>query len=304
MVRQSRFRQLVIKYRQPDTGDCFRSGIVEDAKAALAEADKELLKQEPKKSQSVSDISPVVAQTQRSTQCMMAPEEIQGVRDRLADMLAITCHHSSNKQIVSSICKPTNACKPLLYDEDVHPFALMAFSQAPPPPQALGGLQELLRVPSIVAEGCFKAILMSVPLATPGGTPVNAKDRNVGNSAAPPDAPSKLLRMMQQPNRYDGIGSRAKADRPEQGDELAQRRVERQAKQKAPSSAAAVRKGSKASSLAHQPNAQAGRSRKDTTQVARTRGQRAGKNGANKKAEEASGSEPDNVDDLESYSSQ
>jgi len=65
--------------------------------------------------------------------------------------------------------------------------------------------------------------------------------------------------------------------------------------------------------LHHQPKAQAskaGRPRKGTTKAARTRRQQTGKKGARKKAEinesEPSGtnSEFNNVDDLESYSSQ
>ena len=100
-----------------------------------------------------------------------------------------------------------------------------------------------------------------------------------------------------------------KANRPEQGDEPAQRRMKQEVK-KAHSSAG--RKGSNASSSsAHQPNADAGkadRSRKDTNHVARTRGQQASKQGGKKKADitesEPSGSELDNVDALEDYSSQ
>ena len=116
--------------------------------------------------------------------------------------------------------------------------------------------------------------------------------------------------MMQQPNRYKGRGNCVKANRPEQGDEPAQRRMKQEAKKKAHSSAG--RKGSKASSSsAHQPNADAGkadRSRKDTNHVARTRGQQASKQGGKKKADitesEPSGSELDNVDALEDNSSQ
>ena len=109
------------------------------------------------------------------------------------------------------------------------------------------------------------------------------------------------LQMMQQPNRYKGRGYRVKAKRPEQGDEPAQQ----EAKQKAPSSAA--RKGFKAPSSSAQCTGKAGRSRKDTIHVARTRGQQAGKQGGNKKADitesEPSGSKLDNVDDFEDYSS-
>ena len=115
---------------------------------------------------------------------------------------------------------------------------------------------------------------------------------------------------MQQPNRYKGRGNHVKANHPEQGDERAQRRMKQEAKKKAHSSAG--RKGSKASSSsAHQPNThagKAGRSRKDTIHVARTRGQQTGKQGGKKKADitesEPSGSELDNVDDLEEYFSQ
>jgi len=53
---------------------------------------------------------------------------------------------------LSSIRKPTEVCKPLLCDEDVQPYVLMMFSQAPPMPQVLGGLQELRKVPSIIAN--------------------------------------------------------------------------------------------------------------------------------------------------------
>ncbi len=65
------------------------------------------------------------------------------------------------------------------------------------------------------------------------------------------------LQMMQQPNRYEGGGYRAKAHRPERGKESAKKCMKQAAKEKAgPSSAG--RRGSKASSSsAHQPNAQA-----------------------------------------------
>ena len=62
----------------------------------------------------------------------------------------------------------------------------------------------------------------------------------------------QLLQMMQQPNRYEGIGNRAKVHRPEQCDEPATRRTKQEAKKKAISSAERI--GSKASSSsAHQP---------------------------------------------------
>ena len=115
--------------------------------------------------------------------------------------------------------------------------------------------------------------------------------------------------MMQQPNRYEGKGNRAKAHRPERGDEPAKKCTKQAAKEKAKPSSAG-RRGSKApSSSAHQPKAQAskaGRPRKGTIKAARS----TGKKGARKKAEinesESSGtnSELSNVDDLESYSSQ
>ena len=120
--------------------------------------------------------------------------------------------------------------------------------------------------------------------------------------------------MMQQPNRYEGKGNRAKAHRPERGDEPAQKCTEPSAAKEKAKRTSAGRRGSKApSSLAHQPKAQAskaGRPRKGTTKAARTRRQQTGKKGARKKAEihesEPSGtnSELNNVDDLESYSSQ
>jgi len=123
----------------------------------------------------------------------------------------------------------------------------------------------------------------------------------------------QLLQMIQQPNRYEGRGNRAKAHRPERGDEPAKKCTKQAAKEKAKPSSAG-RRGSKApSSSAHQPKAQAskaGRPRKGTTKAARTRRQQTGKKGARKKAEinesEPSGtnSELSNVDYLESYSSQ
>ncbi len=76
----------------------------------------------------------------------------------------------------------------------------------------------------------------------------------------------QLLQMMQQPNRYEGIGNHVKAHRPEQCDEPAKRRTKQEAKKKAISSAERI--GSKASSSsAHQPNAQADK-------AGRSRGQR------------------------------
>ena len=124
----------------------------------------------------------------------------------------------------------------------------------------------------------------------------------------------QLLQMMRQPSRYKGRGNRAKAHRPERGDEPAKKCTEPSAAKEKAKLSSAGRRGSKApSSSAHQPKAQAskaGRPRKGTTKAARTRRQQTGKKGARKKAEihesEPSGtnSELNNVDDLESYSSQ
>lgn len=93
------------------------------------------------------------------------------MRGRLTDMLDTMCLPSASEkleQILLSICKPTEVCKPLLSNKDVQPYVQMMFSQAPPMPQVLGGLQELRKVPSIIAEGRFKTIVMSVSPATPG----------------------------------------------------------------------------------------------------------------------------------------
>ncbi|DBA84716.1 TPA: hypothetical protein ACH3X1_005969 [Trebouxia sp. C0004] len=116
-----------------------------------------------------------------------------------------------------------------------------------------------------------------------------------------------LLQMMQQPNRYEGAGTRAKAHLPEQADKSAKKTSKQAVKEKAGPSAAG-KMGFKASSLsAHQPNVQAskgGRPRKEATKAARTR-QQTGKSGARKKAViDESDTDPGNVDDPESYSSQ
>ncbi|DBA83630.1 TPA: hypothetical protein ACH3X1_006191 [Trebouxia sp. C0004] len=114
-----------------------------------------------------------------------------------------------------------------------------------------------------------------------------------------------LLQMMQQPNRYEGAGTRAKAHRPEQADKSAKKSSNQAVKEKAGPSAAG-KMGSKASSLsAHQPNAQAskgGRPRKEATQAGRTGSRPAS---ARKKAViDESDTDPGDVDDPESYSSQ
>ena len=117
----------------------------------------------------------------------------------------------------------------------------------------------------------------------------------------------QLLQMMQQPNRYEGEGTRAKAHRPDQVDKSAKKSSKQAVKEKAGPSAAG-KMGFKASSLsAHQPNAQAskkGRARQEGTQAARTR-QQTGKSGARKKAViDESDTDPGDVNAPESYSSQ
>lgn len=63
----------------------------------------------------------------------------------------------------------------------------------------------------------------------------------------------QLLQMMQQPNRYEGAGFRAKAHRPEQAGKSAKKSLKQAVKEK-PGPSAAGKIGSKASSsLAHGP---------------------------------------------------
>ena len=111
---------------------------------------------------------------------------------------------------------------------------------------------------------------------------------------------------MQQPNRYEGRGNRAKAHRPGRDDEPAKKCTKQPAKEKAQQGERAPRL------LHHQPKAQASKAYrprscvrlKGMTKAARTRRQQTGKTGARKKAEinesEPSGtnSELSNVDDL------
>ena len=79
----------------------------------------------------------------------------------------------------------------------------------------------------------------------------------------------QLLQMVQQPNRYEGVGNCVKAHCPEPGDEPAKKCMKQAAKKKGPISAG--RKGSKASSSLAQCTGCQSWQIKDTTDVGRTR---------------------------------
>lgn len=77
--------------------------------------------------------------------------------------------------VCASLYKPTEACKPVLGDEDVQPYALAVLDLVPPLPVACGGLLELQKNPSVIAEGKLKRLVMSLqaPQTAPGSHKYN-----------------------------------------------------------------------------------------------------------------------------------
>lgn len=72
--------------------------------------------------------------------------------------------------VCASLYNPTEACKPVLGDEDVQTYALAVLDLVPPLPVARGGLLELQKNPSVITEGKLKRLVMSLeaPQTAPG----------------------------------------------------------------------------------------------------------------------------------------